>query len=67
MCLCDFSKTFSYYFLQRGFQIRSSLPYEFLQQQEVFCTVVAYIYYCTVRTSIMARIKLCKNPPKRGK
>jgi hypothetical protein len=30
-------------------------------------TVAAYIYYCTVRYSIMARIKLCKNPPKRGK
>ena len=30
-------------------------------------TVAAYIYYCTVRHSITARIKLCKNPLRRGK
>ncbi len=26
--------------------------------------VAAYIYYCTVRYSSMARIELCKNPQK---
>ncbi len=29
--------------------------------------VAAYFYYCKVRYSIMARIKLCENPPRRGK
>jgi hypothetical protein len=32
-----------------------------------YCTEAAYIYYCTVRYSIMARIKLYTNPPRRGK
>jgi hypothetical protein len=35
------------------------------QSGKKYCTVAAYIYYCTVRYSIMARIKLCKNPPRR--
>ncbi len=28
----------------------------------LYCTVAAYIYYCTVHYSIMVRIQLCKIP-----